>query len=334
MKISSFLAAFICLLTSCSGKSSALQTVIDPTLQTIITKHVSYEANKLNSEWGFGIMMDIQSNTICANYSTDTTHNYAFAPMEMGTLMQPFAILAALSTNKISLDTTISISHQGYQCCDRKIFDSHPLDTLLTIRDIIALSSNVGTCQLIEDAFKNDPLQMTKVYRDWGICPFESQKEPTSISPLLDYALGYHYTITPVKVISLYSVLVHHELNCSTSAQQLVCQGLHDVVWNNELGTAAINPWGIRKAQSDIVSIAGKTGSAQIYKDGKYLNKHHRISFVGYFPEDNPRYICLIIFNDPKFPYDAGTNCGGCVRKIAEERYSGKTIKRTNHAPI
>ena len=75
-----------------------------------------------------------------------------------------------------------------------------------------------------------------------------------------------------------------------------------------------------RKAQSNLVSIAGKTGTAQLFVRGHgYSGKRHRITFVGYFPEENPRYTCICMIEDPQYPYDAGMDCGSTVRVIAEK---------------
>jgi cell division protein FtsI (penicillin-binding protein 3) len=42
---------------------------------------------------------------------------------------------------------------------------------------------------------------------------------------------------------------------------------------------------------------AGKTGTARIYENGKYLETAHRASFVGYFPAENPKYSCIVVVN-------------------------------------
>jgi cell division protein FtsI (penicillin-binding protein 3) len=106
---------------------------------------------------------------------------------------------------------------------------------------------------------------------------------------------------------------------------------LHDVVWDNDLGTASVNPWGMRKAQSKIVPIAGKTGTAQVFENGRYLSSKHRMSFVGYFPEDNPQYSCICVIHGARNRgyYDAGMDCGSVVRNIAE-----KTMAYTNEYVI
>ena len=114
---------------------------------------------------------------------------------------------------------------------------------------------------------------------------------------------------------------------CNDKTLKEIKQCLHDVVWDNDLGTASVNPWGTRKAQSNLVSIAGKTGTAQIL-DGGYQNTKHRMSFVGYFPEEDPQYSCICVIHAPQWPYDAGMDCGSVVRNIAEKTmaYSGEYV--------
>jgi cell division protein FtsI (penicillin-binding protein 3) len=114
---------------------------------------------------------------------------------------------------------------------------------------------------------------------------------------------------------------------CSDATLKGIRECLHDVVWNDTLGTASVNPWGTRKAQSDLVAIAGKTGTAQILEKG-YSNRRHRMSFVGYFPEENPQYSCICVIHGPQWPYDAGMDCGSVVRHIAEKTmaYAGEYV--------
>jgi cell division protein FtsI (penicillin-binding protein 3) len=116
---------------------------------------------------------------------------------------------------------------------------------------------------------------------------------------------------------------------CSRGTLRDIQGALHDVVWDNHLGTAAVNPWGMRKAQSNLVHIAGKTGTAQLLIGGRY-QKRHRITFVGYFPEENPQYTCICMIEDPKGSYDAGMDCGSTVRTIAEKTmaYTGCYVYR------
>ncbi|HRS19378.1 MAG TPA: penicillin-binding transpeptidase domain-containing protein, partial [Bacteroidales bacterium] len=70
--------------------------------------------------------------------------------------------------------------------------------------------------------------------------------------------------------------------------------------------------------------IAGKTGTAQTYVNGKYDEKILRASFCGYFPAENPKYSCIIVMQSA-LPYDPYRISGGgaaqVFRKIADRIY-------------
>jgi len=52
-------------------------------------------------------------------------------------------------------------------------------------------------------------------------------------------------------------------------------------------------------AQIDGLRIAGKTGTAKKVVNGRYSN-NYLASFVGFFPVEDPSYVCLILLNEPK----------------------------------
>jgi cell division protein FtsI/penicillin-binding protein 2 len=121
---------------------------------------------------------------------------------------------------------------------------------------------------------------------------------------------------------------------CRRSTLEDVRVSLHDVVWDNNIGTASVRSWAGRvvdyKAQSKRVHIAGKTGTAQLFRNGRYQSREHRMTFVGYFPEEKPQYTCICMVEHPlNYPaYDAGYDCGNVVRQIAERTivYAGHYV--------
>jgi len=73
-----------------------------------------------------------------------------------------------------------------------------------------------------------------------------------------------------------------------------------------------------KPARSEIVRIAGKTGTAQLWsKDGK---EGHQVSFCGYFPADAPKYSCIVVIRRPRNGNaSGGYMCGAVFKRIAEE---------------
>jgi cell division protein FtsI (penicillin-binding protein 3) len=68
--------------------------------------------------------------------------------------------------------------------------------------------------------------------------------------------------------------------------------------------------------------IAGKTGTAQILKDGRY-EKKYITSFAGYFPAHAPKYSAIVLIKNPKGVYQYGNVVAGPVfKEIADNIYS------------
>jgi cell division protein FtsI/penicillin-binding protein 2 len=65
--------------------------------------------------------------------------------------------------------------------------------------------------------------------------------------------------------------------------------------------------------------VAGKTGTAQKVVDGKYSDNKFVISFIGFFPADNPQICISIVMDSPKEGGHAfgGALCGPVFHNIA-----------------
>jgi len=72
--------------------------------------------------------------------------------------------------------------------------------------------------------------------------------------------------------------------------------------------------------------VGGKTGTAQVYVDGRVSNSVHIGSFIGFAPADQPRFAVLVIVNAADVPVDyGGTTAAPFARQIIEDtlRYLG-----------
>ncbi|MDR0575839.1 MAG: transpeptidase family protein [Tannerella sp.] len=80
-------------------------------------------------------------------------------------------------------------------------------------------------------------------------------------------------------------------------------------------------------ARSDVITIAGKTGTAQIASGGMYRTAGHNVSFCGYFPYEKPLYTCIVAISRPRAGLPSGGSmCGTVVKDIAEKIYASCTV--------
>lgn len=77
---------------------------------------------------------------------------------------------------------------------------------------------------------------------------------------------------------------------------------------------------GGKNAKVNGYAIGGKTGTAQIYRNGKIESNLHIGSFVGFAPADNPRIALLVTVNEAKVKPDyGGTTAAPFAAQIFEE---------------
>lgn len=307
--------------TQQEGVATEHPVAIIDSLQQIVAEEVQARVNRTEAEWGIGVLMDAHSGTVVAVYDTDSTLVHAQSAWEMGSIVSPLALLAAYSVEPHGWDTVATVCREGVTYNGHLFRDGPPRDATFSLSDAIATSSKVAVSQYMLRVFEQQPVLLPKILARWGFEFAAQDSACDAMTKTLAYAMGYHCTITPVQLAYLYScVATGQHLRVPDNGLDSVRLGLHRAVWDNHLGTASINPWNIRKVQSNKVQIAGKTGAARICINGQYDRLHHRLSFVGYFPEDNPQYTCLVILNNPKYYgyYEAGSDCGIPVRRIAE----------------
>ena len=66
--------------------------------------------------------------------------------------------------------------------------------------------------------------------------------------------------------------------------------------------------------------VAGKTGTAQKYINGKYSNDHFISNFVGFFPASKPEILSVIVLDEPKSPMHWGGKGAAVAFKRVMER--------------
>lgn len=81
------------------------------------------------------------------------------------------------------------------------------------------------------------------------------------------------------------------------------------------------------KAYIEGYNVAGKTGTAQKYENGVIASGKYVSSFIGYFPSNAPKYLALVIVDEPKGQYYGSTVAAPYAREIFERIIEVKQIK-------
>lgn len=82
-----------------------------------------------------------------------------------------------------------------------------------------------------------------------------------------------------------------------------------------------------KKAYIEGYKVGGKTGTAQKYEDGKVASGKYVSSFCGFFPSNNPRYLALIIVDEPQGTYYGSAVAAPVAKEIFEDIITIKNIQ-------
>lgn len=346
-------------------------TTLDADLMDICESNLRKQLQINQADWGCVVLMEVKSGEIKAMCNLDLgsdgkyyeLQNHAVVRMEPGSTFKTIALMAALDDGNIDFNDSIEVWKDGWKYYGSNHIDAHPADTTYSIRQALAVSSNIALARMITEGYGGSAKKFVRKLERMGVCdsvdyiiPGADQSKidiPKDTVTISKMAYGYSVELSPLQMAMLYNgiandgklispILVENvkkddeilEEFESEVVRSSMCSGktlreikscLHDVVWDNDLGTASVYKWrghiAKYKAQSQLVAIAGKTGTAQVFENGRYHSNKHRMSFVGYFPEEAPQYTCICVIHAPRNRgyYDAGMDCGSVVRQIAEK---------------
>lgn len=346
-------------------------TTLDANLMDICESNLRKQLQINQADWGCVVLMEVKSGKIKAMCNLDLgsdgkyyeLQNHAVVRMEPGSTFKTIALMAALDDGNIDFNDSIEVWKDGWKYYGSNHIDAHPADTTYSIRQALAVSSNIALARIITEGYGGSAKKFVRKLERMGVCdsvdyiiPGADQSKidiPKDTVTISKMAYGYSVELSPLQMAMLYNgiandgklispILVENVKKddeileefeseviqssmCSSKTLKEIKSCLHDVVWDNDLGTASVYKWrghiAKYKAQSQLVAIAGKTGTAQVFENGRYHGNKHRMSFVGYFPEEAPQYTCICVIHAPRNRgyYDAGMDCGSVVRQIAEK---------------
>ncbi|GBD86334.1 stage V sporulation protein D [bacterium BMS3Abin03] len=330
---------------------------IDKNYQSILEDELQKGLENFGGESAIGIIMDPNSGEILALANiADYDPNYYWKypdylrrnrsvtdTYEPGSTFKAFTLAALLDAGLVKESDLVFVENGKYKFRNTYIKDTHK-NTYLTVAGVVKESSNIGIAKLVQKL--NDDTYY-KYLRGFGFgtytsipLPGESKgvlKKPNYWSGLskVYMSFGYEISVTPLQLITAYSALINggvlyeprvvkretdkngsvvYESN-AVAVRRVITENtsarlrkvLRGVV---ESGTGKL-------ANLDFINIGGKTGTTQILVDGKYSKQKYNASFIGFFPAENPRLICLILVNSPKVSKYGGKVAAPIFKEVA-----------------
>ncbi len=335
-----------------------LKLTIDVEIQSIIESELEKGVKEFEAESGVALVIDPWTGDILGfasypNFNPNYYWMYNIENLKNRAIVEAFEpgstfkiVPASLLLEKDSKKLYMRVNVEGGKSLIRgvKVVDYEPRN-ILSFDEVLKYSSNIGMAKL---SLGLNNLEFYRQARNFGFgtytgigLPGESKgelKTPDKWSPAtkIFMSFGYELRATPLQIAMAYASIanggvliqpriVKEIINSegkvaksfpvlpvrrviSERTGKILAEILEDVV--NE-GTGI-------QAKVEGLRIAGKTGTAQIYDLGFYSKSKYRVSFVGFFPAEKPKFVCFVMLESPKKKYAGGAVAAPIFKRIVE----------------
>lgn len=302
---------------------------LDVRLQAIMHEEMEKAVDEFKAIGATGIIMDLESGELLSMLSlpdfdphkpgkADDAARFnraALGSYEMGSTFKSFTMAMALEYNtanmKSSFDAANPLKIGGFT-----IQDAHPMHRWLTVPEIYAYSSNVGTARMVLDiGIKRQKAFLEKLGMMKQV-EIELPEKATPLSPnewkdinSVTISYGHGISVSPLHLVRGIAAMVNGGLlprltllkdgNRERAEKERIIseqtsrniRRLMRLVVDHGTGSKADVP-GYR--------VAGKTGTAEKVSNGVYEANAKLASFIATFPVEKPRYIVLVMIDEPK----------------------------------
>jgi len=334
---------------------------LDSYVQFLAEKELERISQQYHPQWASIVVMEPYRGEVLAvaNWPTyDPNHpelatdrgqrNYAICEaFEPGSTVKPFTITAALEGEFVEPDETIDCEGGHFFIYGRWLRDDIHAYDLLTVEEVLAYSSNIGTVKIAHKAGRGplyNTLQSLRFGQKTGVTfPGES---PGLLRPLSGWQpasmravpIGQEMQTTTLSLAAAYSAIANggrfntprlilgyrnprtgdfRPHDYPPSERVLSQETAHTL---SRMLTAVTEYGTGQEAQVEGFSVAGKTGTGQIYdaRQGKYSRQEYTASFVGFLPAEDPRVVIAVVVNRPHGAKYGGKVAAPAFARLAE----------------
>jgi cell division protein FtsI (penicillin-binding protein 3) len=303
---------------------------IDARVQHAVASEIAQSMTTYKAQAGAGIVLDVNSGEVIAAVSLPdfnpndpkqaqdkaSMNRFSGGVYELGSSVKTV-------TFAMALDSGVTDLTRSYDCRyplpagRARIDDYHATRRILTVPEVFTHSSNIGTAKMALDVGIAGHQAFLKRL---GLFDRLRTELPEAAEPLrparwgrvntMTAAFGHGISIQPLQLAAAVAAFVNGGLlveptffkrgveearaisrsviSAKTSADMRYLMRL-----NVTEGTAT-------KADAPGYRVGGKTGSAEKVIGGRYSRDHRLTTFVGAFPIDNPRYVVLVLLDEPQ----------------------------------
>ncbi|MCH8932489.1 MAG: penicillin-binding protein 2 [Nitrospinae bacterium] len=335
---------------------------LDEVIQFIAERELNRQVKEYRAKSGLAIVMDPFSGAVYAMASAPefNPNNYAAYPphiwrndavasaFEPGSIFKPIVAAASLEEGLAGPDDIFFCENGSYQIGKSRISEaSNHQFGWLTLRNIIAKSSNIGAIKIAQRLGNRrfyDYIRKFGFGRRLGVdLPGEASGTLRSIRQwsglsLASISFGHEISVTPIQMVSAIAAIANGGVLIRPRLTQAILKnGVLDRTFEPEALQTVLSEETSRqminilksvvktgtgaKAAIPGFEVAGKTGTAQKIdpKTQTYSKTKYLASFVGFVPADAPRLVILVMIDEPQKTYWGGEVAAPVFQRIARK---------------
>lgn len=353
-----------------------IKLTVDADLQHVLETELNHAIAEFEADNAMGVILDAKTSAILAMSSApsfDANKAKTLKPeqrrnrvvtdaFEPGSTLKTFVLALAMREKIIQPNTKYNTENGQFKVGNRIIreAETHEKWPSLTVSEILAYSSNVGTTKI---AFDLGTEKLRKGLIDFGFGQKSGVDLPGDARGLLhplpwrphlfaNISFGHGMTATSLQMANAYAAIANGGvLNTPYIVQSIRDPETGEVTENNPkmqrrvlspedaaslrmmlTGATAPGTTGVN-AKVDGFLVAGKTGTAQkVDPNGRgYLKGAYLSSFGGFIPATDPKFVIYVMVDHPK---KKNAYYGSQVAAPLFSRLASYAVRREGLAPV
>ena len=326
-----------------------LRLALDVRVQDILHDELINGIAEFHAQAAAGLVMDVNSGEVLAlssipefdpNLQNEAASDQRFNRVtngvyELGSVMKIFTNTLAFEENLVKMSDVYNV-RDPIKYGRFTIKDDHPVKDEMTVAEIFAYSSNIGTVKI---SSKIGVDKQKDFLEKIGLLKKVDAKFPGLGRPIFPriwreinlYTISYGHgiAITPLHLASSVAAIVNGgilhnpsflKLEKQPEGRRVIKESTSEIM-RVMLRKVAVEGTG-KNANIEGYEVGGKTGTAERAEYGGYNERQTMASFVAVFPISKPKYLVYVIFDRPNSAFNTGGMvaapvAGKIVRNIA-----------------
>jgi beta-lactamase class D len=279
---------------------------IDPKMQIIAAKEISRVVRNSHAKSGAIVIADAHSGKIVAfaesgkSTGNDSWKSRVFNP---ASTIKPFIAAAAIDAGVVS-EATIYDCHSLYQVGGKEITNGDAKAGNLSVADAMVSSNNICMVKVAQNTGSAKTRQtLTRFGFDMNTAWDNNNSDALNLA---NAALGFSIPVTLGTLTDAFTILANKGHFITANSGSAVSESTAKSV-THLLEKAVTEGTGKHAAIANVL-VAGKTGTLSIPAHTSRL-----ALFAGYVPSNSPRYVSIIVIENPIMDGSSANANGGNV---------------------